>query len=57
MRIKELMERLQEFSEDAVVRVEMDNNFGTVVDLELEDNSQYGKGLEFIYIIAKDDGQ
>lgn len=55
MKVKELMERLQEFPEEGVVRVEVGNTYGTVVDLELEDNSQYGKGLEFVYIIAKGD--
>ena len=55
MNVKELMERLQEFPEDAVVHVEVGNNFGTVVDLELDDESKYGEGLEFVWIMARSD--
>ena len=56
MKVKELMERLQDFPEDADVQVEVGNVFGTVVDLELDDETQYGEGLEFVYIIARNDG-
>lgn len=55
MKVKELMKRLQDFPEFADVRVEVGNNFGSVTDLELDDESQYGDELEFVYIIAKDD--
>ena len=55
MTVKELMERLKNFPEGADMRVEVGCSYGTVIDLELEDASKYGEGLEFVYIIAKDD--
>lgn len=55
MKVKELMERLGEFPENADVHVEVGNNFGSVVDLELDDESQYGEGLQFVWIMAKSD--
>ena len=56
MKVKELMERLEEFPEFTDVRVEVGNNYGTVIDLEFEDDSKYGEGLEFVWLIARDDG-
>jgi len=55
MKVKELMERLREFPENADVRVEISNNFGSVVDLEFDDESKYGDGLEFVWVMARSD--
>ena len=59
MKVKQLMEKLAEVPQDVEIRVEMLDGsiqrYGDVTDIEFEDDTRFGDGLEFVYIIVNGD--
>lgn len=63
MKVKELIEQLSNYPQDIDVRLEIltvcgschQPTQGDIVRLEYEDNSKFGDGLQFVYIVGSEE--